>query len=107
MAIGASRRIHQEFSALYPVGEIRTRHGVQDWLGSAENQMIHGKYDLCFRKGIVYRWKRTQVHDDRSQVFIRQFSKVLVRHERKQTPAIMTDSLTDRSGERVIAPRSG
>ena len=104
VAIDTARRIHDVGTAFFGRGKIRRRDrgGKRFW--HVANQIFHGEYDFSFRERIADRWKRPEVNNHGSQVFIRQRGVALVGHKGEKGAAVMADAFADGARQLIVGP---
>ena len=107
VAAAATSNCHQIFPVLQLLARCRTIHRSRHRLGRASDQIIDRELDFRPRKWVPDRGQRTQIHHNRSEIFIRHVLVSAIRHNGKNHAAIVSDSLTDRARQLVISPAAG
>ena len=85
-------------------GQIGRRHGLAQRFGHAANQIAHGDRDFGRALPQAHRRQRPEVDDDRRDVFVGHGAEPLVRHHRKQRPAVVSDAFAYRARQLIVGP---
>src|ERR1051326_6740821 len=75
-----------------------------DWLRNSVDQARQRKGDLSLRELMAYGFQRTNVNNDRRQVFIAQILEIPIRHEREKRAPIVSNAFTDGTSELIVRP---